>query len=117
MTVTTLRVNVPEATAIEVTEDTLSAALSDGRTVSVPLSWYPRLVHATPVERSNWRLIGAGEGVCWPDLDEDISVEMLLGGWASGESQRSLGRWLQAKRAGLAANIHEAGPAATEGTR
>ncbi len=114
MNVSTLKVSVPEAMTIEVTEDTLTAELSDGRTVSVPLSWYPRLVHATPEERNNWRLIGPGEGVHWPDLDEDISVEMLLGGWPSGESQSSFKRWLEAKQAGLPVTIHEIRPAAKE---
>jgi hypothetical protein len=76
------------------TEDTLTVELSDGRSVSVPLAWYPRLMHGTPDERSNWRLVGQGLGVHWPALDEDISVENLLAGRASGESQRSLKRWL-----------------------
>ena len=114
MNVSTLKVSVPEAMTVEVTDDTLTAELSDGRTVSVPLSWYPRLIHATPEERQNWRLIGAGEGIHWPALDEDISVEMLLGGWPSGESQHSFKRWLEAKRAGLPVNIHEIRPATIE---
>lgn len=116
MNVSTLRVSVPEAMTIEVTEDTLTAELSDGRTVAVPLSWYPRLVHATREERSNWRLIGIGQGIHWPDLDEDISVEMLLGGWPSGESQTSFKRWLEAKQAGLPVTIHEIRPAAKKST-
>ena len=106
--------NVPEALAVSVTEDTLAVQFSDGRTVSVPLSWYPRLIHATTEERNNWRLIGGGEDMHWPDLDEDISVEMLLGGWPSGESQSSFKRWLEAKRAGLPVTIHEIRPAAKE---
>lgn len=114
MNVSTLKVSVPEAMSVEVTEDTLTAELSDGRTVSVPLSWYPRLIHATPEERQNWRLIGAGEGIHWPVLDEDISVEMLLGGWPSGETQSSFKRWLEAKRAGLPVAIHEIRPPAKE---
>jgi hypothetical protein len=80
---------------VTVTEETLTAELSDGRTISVPLVWYPRLVHATPEERSNWRLIGNGEGIHWPDLDEDISVENIILGKPSGESQQSLRRWLE----------------------
>jgi hypothetical protein len=68
--------------------------------VSVPLAWYPRLLHGQPQERNNWRLIGQGEGIHWPDLDEDISAENILLGQPSGESQRSLGRWLQS-RSGL----------------
>ena len=77
------------------TEDTLTIELTDGRVISVPLSWYPRLVHATPEERDNWRLIGHGEGIHWPALDEDISVENVVFGKPSGESQRSLKKWLE----------------------
>lgn len=80
---------------VEVTDDALTVELSDGRTVSVPLPWYPRLLHATPQERRNWRLIGNGQGIHWQDLDEDISVESLLAGRHSGESQTSLKRWLE----------------------
>ena len=83
---------------MKVTGDTLVADLSAGRTISVPLAWYPRLVHATPEERRNWRLIGMGQGIHWPDLDEDISVEGLLAGRPSGESQESLKRWLEARK-------------------
>jgi hypothetical protein len=61
--------------------------------------WYPRLWHGTPEERHHWRLIGGGEGIHWPELDEDISVENLLAGKPSGESQRSLKRWLEARAA------------------
>ena len=108
------KTQAPEAMSVEVTDDTLTAELSDGRTVSAPLSWYPRLIHATPEERGNWRLIGGGEGIHWPALDEDISVEMLLGGWPSGESQSSFKRWLEAKRAGLPVTIHEIRSATNE---
>lgn len=108
------RIEIPRATAIEVTEDTLTAELHDGRTISVPLSWYPRLVHATPEERNNWELIGTGEGIHWPDLDEDISVEMLLAGVPSGESPSGFKRWLEAKQAGLPVNIYEITPAVPE---
>ena len=90
------------AERVEVAEVTLTADLSDGRTISVPLAWYPRLVHATPPERQQWRLVGGGVGVHWPDLDEDLSVERLLAGRPSVESQRSFKRWLEAKRAGAA---------------
>jgi len=78
-----------------VTDDTLAVDLSDGRTISVPLAWYPRLLHGTPAERGNWRLIGDKEGIHWPELDEDISIENLLLGKPSGESQSSLQRWLE----------------------
>lgn len=80
---------------IAVTDDTLIVDLLDGRTISASLAWYPRLLHGTPEERSNWRLIGAGEGIHWPDLDEDISVENLSPGKPSGESQSSFKRWLE----------------------
>ena len=92
---------------IGVTEDTLTAELSDGRTISVPLAWYPRLAYATSLERSNWELIGGGQGIHWPDLDEDLSVDGLLAGRKSGESAKSFARWLEAKRSGLPVNIHE----------
>ena len=82
-----------------VTEDTLTVELSDGRTIAVPLAWYPRLIHATKKERGNWRIIGKGQGIHWPDLDEDISVEGLLAGRPSGESQESFRRWLEMKQA------------------
>jgi Protein of unknown function (DUF2442) len=80
---------------VSVTEDTLAVDLSDGRTISVPLAWYPRLLHASPEERDNWRFIGEKEGIHWPDLDEDVSVENLLAGKPSGESQSSFKRWLE----------------------
>ena len=82
---------------VAVTEDSLVIDLADGRTVAVPLAWYPRLLHGQPEERNHWRMIGQGEGIHWPDLDEDISVENILLGQPSGESQRSLARWLEAR--------------------
>ena len=82
------------AEKVTVTADALKLELADGRTVEAPLAWYPRLLHASPKERSHWRLIGRGEGVHWPDLDEDISVENILLGHPSGESQRSFKKWL-----------------------
>jgi hypothetical protein len=91
-------IQASRARSVHVTDDTLSVDLTDGRTISVPTAWYPRLAHATPVERSRWRLIGQGEGIHWPDLDEDISVDNLLSGRASGESQASLKRWLEERR-------------------
>ena len=100
MIISTIEVRVPEAETIVVTEDTLTAELADARTISVPLAWYPRLVHATSEERNNWQLIGGGQGIHWPDLDEDLSIEELLAGRPSEESQRSFKRWLEAKRAG-----------------
>jgi Protein of unknown function (DUF3532). len=97
MTSSLTEIAVPAATNVGVTDDTLTVDLSDGRTISVPLAWYPRLVHGTQEERANWRLIGRGEGIHWPQLDEDISVEGLIAGKPSGESQRSLARWIEAR--------------------
>ncbi len=86
------------AQSVSVTDDALQVDLSDGRTISAPLAWYPRLLHGTPSERNNWRLIGEGEGIHWLDLDEDISVESLILGKPSGESQRSFKRWLEQRK-------------------
>jgi len=86
-----------KALEVNITDDTLTVDLADGRTLSVPLTWYPRLLHGTPEERRNWRLIGNGVGIHWPDLDEDIGVEGLLLGKPSGESPASLQRWLDVR--------------------
>jgi len=86
------------AANVKVTDDTLIVDLSDGRSLSVPLAWYPRLLHGTPHERQNWRFIGDGEGIHWEALDEDISIEGLILGKASNESQSSLKRWLDSRR-------------------
>jgi hypothetical protein len=94
MNSSTVNTQVPSATSAHVNDDTLSFDLSDGRTISVPVAWYPRLSHGTSEERDHWRLIGNGRGIHWPDLDEDISVENLLAGQPSGESQTSFKRWL-----------------------
>lgn len=80
-------------------DDRFTIELADGRTISIPLAWFPRLFHATPTERGNWRWIGGGIGIHWPDLDEDIAVEDLLLGRPSGESQESLRRWLEQRSA------------------
>jgi hypothetical protein len=85
------------ATAVRLTEDTLVVDLSDGRTVSVPLAWYPRLLEGSPNERANYRFIGEGEGIHWPDLDEDVSVENILAGRVSGEGSKSFKKWLEAR--------------------
>ena len=97
MSTLTVELEVPFAENVAVSDDTLSVDLSDGRTISVPLAWYPRLSHASSAERKRWRLIGRGQGIHWNDLDEDISVEGLLAGKPSGESQASFSKWL-AKR-------------------
>ena len=97
MNTSTTETQAARAKHVTVTEDSLVVDLADGRTISVPLGWYPRLVHGTPAERDNRRLIGNGEGIQWPDLDEDISVENLLTGRSSGESQRSFKQWLEGR--------------------
>jgi hypothetical protein len=89
------------AVSARTTRDALVVELSDGRTVIAPLAWFPRLMHGTGEERNHWRLIAGGEGIHWPDLDEDISVEGLLDGRPSGESQKSFERWM-ASRTGAA---------------
>ncbi|MFN8641032.1 MAG: DUF2442 domain-containing protein [Candidatus Binatia bacterium] len=82
------------AIRVTVTKDALAVDSADGRTVIAPLAWYPRLLHGSTEERKHWRLIGRGEVIHRPDLDEDISVDGLLAGRPSGESQRSFKRWL-----------------------
>ena len=90
------------AQRVEVTEDALTVHLSDGRTISAPVMWYPRLEHGTLEERNKYEFNGGGLGIHWPDLDEDISVENLLRGQPSGESQKSLQRWLDSRAARVA---------------
>ena len=90
--------NLPRAVAATVNESELRLDLSDGRTLSVPISWYPRLVHASVQERANWKITGGGEGLHWPDIEEDISVEGLIAGRPSRESQASLARWLSSRK-------------------
>lgn len=87
---------LPRIVNVTVTDDTLSVDLEDGRSVSVPIGWYPRLANGTPAERGNFQISSAGYGIHWPDLDEDIGVEGLLLGKKSTESSASLERWLQA---------------------
>ena len=99
MTISTVEPTTPSAEDVQVSVDTLCVELSDGRTISVPLAWFPRLFHASDRERGHWRLIGRGHGIHWEDLDEDISVEGLLAGRPSGESQASLKKWLKARSA------------------
>ena len=94
MSISANEIEVPNADNVTITEDTLSVDLNDGRTISVPLAWFPRLLQSTPEERNNWRLIGKGRGIHWEDIDEDISVEGLLAGRPSGESQSSFKKWL-----------------------
>jgi hypothetical protein len=81
--------------SVHFSEDAMTVQLDDGRSLSVPLAWYPRLLHGTPAEREIYELIGDGEGIHWPKLDEDISVEGLLAGRRSTESAASLAKWKQ----------------------
>ena len=101
---TSLAIEIQEANAqrVTVSEDSLTVDLVDGRTIIVPLVWYPRLWYGTPGERDRFEIIGDGTLIHWPDLDEDLSVSGLLVGRRSGESQRSLKRWLEG-RAGRSA--------------
>jgi hypothetical protein len=85
------------AVGVQVTDATLAVELQDGRTLIVPLEWFPRLIHGSRPERDHWRLIAGGEGIHWPDLDEDISVEGLLEGRRSKENEHSLERWLASR--------------------
>ncbi len=98
MTTLAVEFEVPMASDVLVTEDTLNVDLNDGRSLSVPLPWFPRLYHASPEERGNWRFIGDGQGIHWKDLDEDVSIAGLLLGKGSGESQVSLKRWLDSRK-------------------
>jgi Protein of unknown function (DUF2442) len=82
------------AAYVEVSADTLSVEVADGRTIAAPLAWYPRLAHASAEKRGSWRLLGGGRGIHWPALDEDISVANLLAGQPSAESQSSFKKWL-----------------------
>jgi hypothetical protein len=97
MSISAVEIETPLAQAVRITQDSLHVDLVDGRTISVPLAWYPRLLHATIDERKNWRLIGKGRGIHWEAIDEDIGVDGLLAGRASGESQASFKKWLTAR--------------------
>ena len=98
MNISETRVKEVFARSVRVDDDTLTVDLSDGRSIAVPLAWYPRLLHGTAAERANWRFIGSGEGIHWPELDEDISVAGLLAGRPSSESSESLRHWLEDRR-------------------
>ena len=98
MSTSSVATETAAAQNVRVTNRALVVELRDGRVVSVPLAWYPRLLHGTAEERNNWRLVGQGEGIHWPELDEDVSVEDIILGRGSGESQRSFKRWLDERR-------------------
>ncbi len=88
-------IQVARGENILVTDDAIVLDLADGRTITIPLAWYPRLLHGTPDERALWEWIGDNDGIHWALLDEDISVEGIIAGRRSGESQKSLQRWLE----------------------
>jgi hypothetical protein len=89
---------LPRIVSATVTDDTVSVDLEDGRTIAVPIGWYPRLAHGTPAERANMQISGAGYGLHWPELDEDIGIEGLIVGKQSTESTASFERWLQGRQ-------------------
>ena len=88
----------PAASHVTIKAEKLTVDLVDGRSLSVPLEWYPRLFHGTRSERRNWRLLGDGYAIEWPDLDEHIGIDGLLLGRASGETRKSLERWLASRK-------------------
>jgi hypothetical protein len=98
MTTSDPATETPLARDVKVTADDLAVHLKDGRVLSVPLAWYPRLADGTAAERRRWELIGPGIGIHWPSLDEDISVEALLNGLGSNEGASSLERWRDSRR-------------------
>jgi hypothetical protein len=93
------------ATSVRVTDDTITVDLEDGRTVSVPTAWFPRLLHATPKERANFEI--DDEGVIWPDVEADFSVRGLLLGRRSGESPESLKFWLDNRKRGRRVTVEQ----------
>ncbi len=101
MSTLAVEIRISEALNVSLTDDTLSVDLNDGRSISVPIAWFPRLMHSNEHERNNWRLIGRGQGIHWEDIDEDISMEGLIAGRPSGESQESFKKWManRSKRA------------------
>jgi hypothetical protein len=95
----------PTAVSITVTDEKLIVDLADGRSLVIPLEWYPRLAHGTPKERQNWQLLGEGYAIEWPELDEHIGIEGLLAGRRSGESRKSFERWLSSRNTTLPPQI------------
>ena len=98
MTSLVAEVQEPVAQQVSIDEDSLAIDLVDGRTIIAPLLWYPRLWHGTEEERNNFEIIGNGKLIHWPDLDEDLSVSGILAGRPSGESQKSLKKWLDERK-------------------
>ena len=87
------------AQSARVSDEALTVDLVDGRTIIVPLAWFPRLWHGTPQERNHFEVFGNGAYIHWPDLDEDLTVAGLLGGRQSGETRQSLKKWLASRTA------------------
>lgn len=98
MNTLTIDIHTLQIQHVNITDDSLSVDLTDGRTISVPLGWFPRLLYGSSDERNDWRLIGEGEGIHWKSLDEDVSLEHIIKGIPSTESQKSLQRWLDARQ-------------------
>ena len=98
MTTLTTDLELARAVDANITDDTLAVDLADGRSLAIPLAWFPRLLNGSPEERQDWRMIGDGQGLHWERLDEDISIEGLLAGRPSGESEKSLKRWLEKRK-------------------
>ncbi len=94
---TTELLAIPIIQQVNITNDTLTVDLSDGRTISIPLAWYPRMVQGSVAERNDYCLIAGGGGIHWPQLDEDISLKNIILGQPSGESQTSFQRWLSSR--------------------
>jgi len=97
MSILAVEISVPNAVDVSISSNTLTVDLDDGRSVSVPISWYPRLANGSPLEKKQWRLIAGGRGIHWEALDEDISIEGLITGKPSNESQLSLEKWLKSR--------------------
>jgi hypothetical protein len=98
MSTSAVEIQEARAQSVEVREDSLVVDLVDGRTISVPLAWYPRLWHGSQPERLHFEIIGDGAYIHWPDLDEDLTVSGILAGRRSGESPESLKKWLAARQ-------------------
>ena len=99
MSFSVIEIQEARAQRVKVSEDALVIELVDGRVVTVPLTWYPRLWHGTAEARARFEIIGDGTLIHWPDLDEDLSVVGILAGQRSGESSQSLKKWLAERRA------------------
>jgi len=99
---TLTEISISPAIDVSVTDELLTVELSDGRKISVPTAWYPRLAHGTPSERRKWTLSYSGEGLHWEALDEDISIKSLIAGLPSSENPSMIKKWMQTRK-----NIYE----------